>query len=277
MEHEGMKHALPATGCVVLLVMLAGCGGILGSETTAPGTSTPADVPTDGPLADPPSGLSESGVTDPAGLASTHDTALNDTSFTYEETQMLTATNGTELVNTTIRAQYPADGGQALINQTYGTPAPMLDGATGTVTQWYNGSAALLRITTAEGTEYGVIPETGVGVPSFSDQLESYYSAADNATVTSDDGSIQLQFTTTAGEEVAGQLPVEVTNRTVTVTMTDAGQIEQYRVEYTGTPVANPETTVEGVRTVEVMEVGTTAPEAPDWLQDARDSVNASG
>jgi hypothetical protein len=272
-----MRHALPATGCVIALVVLAGCGGMLGGGTPTPETAPSTAVPTDGPLDTPPTGLEESGITDPTDLAGTHDAALADTGFTYRTTETLTAANGTELVDSTLLAQYPANESRALVDRTYGTPAPMLDGETGTVTQWYNGSAALLRITTAEGTEYGVIPGTGVGDPSVGDRLEPYYSAANEVAVTSNGSHVELRLTSTSGEEVPGRLPVDVTNRTVTVTMTGDGQVEQYRVEYTGTLVTDPGTTVEGVRTVAVTDVGTTAPAPPDWLPDARDATNTSG
>jgi hypothetical protein len=276
MKYESMRHALPVTGCVVALVVLAGCGGILGSETTTPVTSTPAPVPTDGPLADPPTGLNESGITDPLELASTHQRALDNTSYTYQRTSTLTAVNGTELVNASVVARFPANESRSLTVQTYATPQPVFGGEVEQVTQWYNGSATLLRITAPNETRYTVFDESTVASLRLSDVLEGYYVNPDSVAVTSNASSIEIRLTSTSGDEMPPRTPVNVTNRTVTVTMTESGLVEQYRVEYTGTLVNDPETTVEGVQAVRVTAVGETTVERPDWVSSARNTTATS-
>jgi len=272
-----MRHALPAISCVVVLVVLAGCGGVVGDGTSPVDTPTPADVPTDGPLADSPMGLDESGIANATRLANTHNAALDNTSFTYHRTERLTAVNGTELFNVSTMGQYQTNEQQALLVQKYDTSQPPFDGENGTITQWLNESSRTYRITTPNETEYGVIREIRYVSPSLGDQLERYYTKSDGVTVSTSEGSIKLQFTTSSGEEIATGTPVNVTSGSVTVRMTESGRIEKYRVEYAGTLVNEPATTVKGTRTVRVTGVDATTVEQPNWVSSARDATNTSG
>jgi hypothetical protein len=271
-----MRRALPAISCVVVLVILAGCGGGPGDGTSPLDTPTPADVPTDGPLADPPTGLDGSGIANSTRLVDTHNAALNNTSFTYRRTDTLTAVNGTKLLNSSAIGKYRTDKQTALLVQRYDTPQPPLDGENGTITQWINESAMTYRIATPSETEYGVFREIHYVSPHLGNQVERYYMKSDTVTVTSSGDNITLRFTTAPGEDIATGTLVNVTNRRVTVTMTESGRIEQYRVEYTGRLVNEPETMVDGIRTVRVTGVNATTVERPDWVSNAWNATNTS-
>jgi hypothetical protein len=88
-----------AHAALVVMVVLAGCGGVFGGkEETA--TLTPAAVPTDRPTPTPAPqlapGLTRAGVTNASALAAAHDAALDGQSFTVERTR--TYRTGTGIV-----------------------------------------------------------------------------------------------------------------------------------------------------------------------------------
>jgi hypothetical protein len=98
----------------VLLVVLAGCNGVLdgGNDDTA--TLTPAAVPTDDPTPTPAPrlapGLTEAGVTNASALAAAHDALLEDTSFTVRRTVTHRTRDGTPVRRVTSVTRVGADG-----------------------------------------------------------------------------------------------------------------------------------------------------------------------
>lgn len=108
-----MRRALPLA--VVALVCLAGCGGLVGGGSSPTSNSTPANVPTDSPLTNPPDGLTADGVVDGSDLAAVHSDALDDRSYSVRRTDRLVAANGTTL-STTNNTQRVSDSHERAIS-----------------------------------------------------------------------------------------------------------------------------------------------------------------
>ncbi|MFC5974008.1 hypothetical protein ACFPYI_22030 [Halomarina salina] len=273
-----MRRALPLA--VVALVCLAGCGGLVGDGSSPASTSTPADVPTDSPLVNPPPGLSEDGVTGVQTLVDAHTDALDNRSFTERRSDRLLAANGTTLAatNSTGRVNDAHDRAATSYRLT-GIPAsseryvPWFDQSVTRLDQWYNGSQFVLRGDGPNGTMYASVPPLGTPTWGPTTALERFYYAAESTRVSSENGSIEVQLDGVTGNWSIARVSVTVTDGTVTVTMTDDGRVTQYRTEFTGTLERAPNTTVEGEQVVEYTAVGETTVDRPEWVDSARNAT----
>jgi len=273
-----MRRALPLA--VVALVCLAGCGGLVGDGSNPTSTSTPANVPTDSPLVDPPTGLTEDGVTGVQTLVEAHIDALDNRSFTERRSDRLLAANGTTLAatNSTQRVNDAHDRAATTYRLT-GIPASSeryvtwFDQSVTHLDQWYNGNRSIYRGGGPDGTMYASGPPRDRRTWVSTTALERSYYAAESTTVSSENGSIEVQLDGVTGNWSIARVPVTVTDATVTVTMTADGRVTQYRTEFTGTLERAPNTTVEGEQVVEYTAVGETTVDRPEWVDSARNST----
>ncbi|WP_049899832.1 DUF7537 family lipoprotein [Halococcus agarilyticus] len=271
---------LAAVVGLVSLVLLAGCSGTgFDTGTETPATVTPAPVPTDDPLSDPPDGLSEDGITDSFALADAHADALANTSFTVRRNHTLVASNGTRLVDTSSVQRIRADHSRWMVERSYnGTYAQFARRPVTDVDSWFNGSHGLYRLQGQNGTEYFVFPITGASGPVGRQQLISYYTLTESTAVSTANGRIRLEMNVRPEtNRPISPLRVNVTERTVALTLTETGRVERYRVEYTGRLRSDPNTTVEGVRVVRFRGLDETTVERPDWIATARNATAARG
>lgn len=280
-----MRRAAPIVGFVAL-VLLAGCGGGFGfaaetpsedTVTDTPASLTPMPVPTDDPLSDPSPGLSEEGITDRFALANAHAEALTNTSLTLRRNRTLIAANGTRLVDITTVSRIGANHTHVMTEQTFnstyerffGIPVEHLD-------NWFNGTYGFYRLQGPNGTEYRALPSIGTGTTTLTgrDELLSYYLQAEATDVSTANGRILLRASVRPENKTgSASIPaVNVTERTVALTLTESGRVERYRTEYRGRLVNDPETTVAGVRVVRFTTVGETTVERPGWVPIARNA-----
>lgn len=275
-----MRRSVPVVG-LVFIILLAGCGGGFGFDTGTDtlSTVTPAPVPTDYPLSDSPTGLSEDGITDSFALADAHAEALANTSFTLRRNHTLIASNGTRLVDTSSVQRVGADRNRSTFERTFDDAyGRSFRGPAKHLSSWYNGTYWFYRIQRPNETEYRALPHTGgVVEPTGRQQLLSYYVQAESTTVSTANGRIRLRANLEPGNKTSPSMPaVNVTEQTVVLTLTETGRVERYRVEYSGRLVSDPDTTVEGVQTVRFTGLGETTLERPDWIATARNATTAS-
>jgi hypothetical protein len=107
----------PGVVVLALLVALAGCNGLAGTDTgTETAAVTPVSVPaTEGDPAGPserarewPPGLSNGSLVDPVALARAHVAELDRRSYIVWQTRAVVASNGTVVTNRTIRGTFSA-------------------------------------------------------------------------------------------------------------------------------------------------------------------------
>jgi hypothetical protein len=265
-----MHRVVPLVG-LVMLVLLGGCGEVFDATSEEPAGVTPASVPTDGPLSDIP-GLSATGITDPSTLTHAHAAALSNTSFTVRSTQTLTAANGTRLIDKTSVQRVRSDHRHWRTETTYnGMEAGFFQTPIEHTNSWFNGSHVFFQLQGPNGTEYRVFPG-GIN-PTDRQRLFSYYLQAEATTVSLVNGTIRLHATIVSEHEQSAWQPrVNITERTITVTMTETGRVTQYRVEYTGRLAKAPATVVKGRRTVQFTALGETTVERPEWIATARNA-----
>lgn len=110
---DGIERQAAAVALVVLVV-LAGCSGILDGDSQKTATLTPAAVPTDQPTPTPAPrlapGLTAARVENASALAAAHDATLDGTSFTVRETTVYRAANGTTIRRVTSTTRVGGDG-----------------------------------------------------------------------------------------------------------------------------------------------------------------------
>jgi hypothetical protein len=268
-----MSRTIPPHVWLVVLLCLARCNAFGGGETAEPPVVTPADVPTDNPLSDLPPGLSPAGITDSSALATAHAKALSNTSFTVRSTRTLTAANGTQLVDTTsvqrVRSDHRRWRAKIVYNGTegWGFGPPIERRAS-----WFNGSHIFFQLQGPNGTAYRVL--SGGLTPTNRQQLRSYYLQAEVTTVTAVNGTIRLHATIVPPDEQPTWPPnVNITERTITLMMTETGRVTQYRIEYTGRVATAPATVVTGMHTVRFTTLGETTVDRPEWVPTARRAI----
>ncbi|MFC5973278.1 hypothetical protein ACFPYI_18260 [Halomarina salina] len=254
------------------LVLLAGCGGVFDGDANAPASSTPANVPTDDPMADPPAGLDADGITDSFALVDTHDRAVANTSYTVRGRQTVTATNGTRLGNLTTVSRVSADHERARTRLSLDGTPPSYAANVLTIESWATGEQFYEERTGENGTTYFGGQQWLGGTVSPAATLRPYYTNAESASTVSEDGRIRLRIDATPGDLYVAGWPVDVTEARVNVTMTDEGRLVDYRIEHDGT-LADTDTAVRGVYTARFTDIGETSVEPPEWLDEARNGT----
>lgn len=275
-----MRRLVSVVG-IVSLVLLAGCGGGFGFDTGTDisKTVTPVRVPTDDPLSNLPTGLSEEGVTNSSALADAHTEAFVNTSFTLQSNRTLVASNGTRLIDTSsvwrVGANHNCWTTERAFNGTYAwiARAPVENVNINSVSTWHNRKHEFYQLQRPNGTEYRIYATDSGVDPTGRQQLLSYYRHAESTTVSTANGRIRLSMSIGPEIRMGSQLAVNVTERTVILTLTETGRVERYRYEYIGRLSNDPNTAVKGVRVARFTGVGETSPERPDWVTTARNTT----
>ena len=267
-----MRSILPL---VLLMVALAGCGGFMNSNPASTSNSpTPADVPTDHPLSDPPPGLTADRITDPQALAAAHRERLNASSFTVQTDVRWEYANGTEALNVTTRTHVAATHQQWRSITTY-TQLPAED-AVVQFDEWYTGSHSFQRILVNNTTVRigGPTFNPDQSIPDRQHALALVYASARDPTIRTTDGLIHLQTTTPLAGTALTESGVEnVSDWTFTATLTDDGRVTEYRVTYTGTVAELQGTAVTGETVVSFAVPAAADVDRPNWVARAQNTT----
>lgn len=267
------------TGSALLLsvvVVLAGCGGLVSSPDGSPGTETVARASTP----ETPPGLYESGDVEPTVLARAHGFALKKTTFTKRREVTDRYPNGT-LRQRVVSVYRDGPGARVLATrEVAGTRhRSRLNGTSGESTRWSNETVSLVRVRLDDGSVRYQHSEPGGGDPTLRDYLPVMFGSLNETVATG--------ATTQNGTTVYHVLGLGATDADVFVSLPGAtvrdleleaavrrdGLITHYRLEYV---VVQDETTF--TRTVEVSFTDlrrTEAPE-PDWVETALARTNES-
>ena len=269
-----MHRALLTVGCA-LLVVLTGCGGLLGGNS--PNTSerpTPAAVPTDQPFADPPSGLTVDRITDPQALAAAHTDALDESSFTVRTQARWQSVNGSKTLTQT--EQYHVAANHRQWTSTTASRTNVRNGPSRTIDSWYNGTHSVYRLRhndTTIGFD-GPVRDPSASPPTERRTLSLAYASATNATIATTGGRIQIRTTRPPASTKFTALPVEnVSDWTFTATLTDDGRLIEYQVTYTATvPVLN-DIKVIGETIVSFAVPAEMDVDRPNWVAQAQNTT----
>lgn len=259
-----MRRALHLT--VVLLVVLAGCGGSAG-----PG---PAEVATEQQTATPvgpPAGLSMESVTDARSLAETHRDSLDDRSHTVEYRRTLRYENGTVYSRTNETRRVGTDDTTWVEQRVTGTKPLFLGRQPGNVESWSNGSVAVARISTGDQTTYQRYGTLFQRV-SF-DRVYALYTTFDlvvtGRTGTGADTRYHLSSTAAEANGV-GVGPNPARDVSLTVAVDGDGVLRHYNLTYTTT---FDNRTLPTTETVRVRTLGETSVPRPEWVGTAVDET----
>lgn len=258
---------------LVVLAVLAGCsGGVVPEVDTTSRTET--TVRPSGGIANLPPGLSEESITDSDALADAHAEALANTSFTVRSRHTITTADGSRIFDRTSVRRVAADHSRWSTVTTFERPYPtVLVMPVKRMDFWYNGTHVLNRRRGPNGTEYAIFPTVRAPYPTGRQTLLSYYLRETSTTVSTDNGSITLHLTVRPENRLSASTPrVNVTEQTVTVTLTESGRVERYRTEYAGRLANDSDTSVEGERVVRFTALGETTVERPEWVASARNA-----
>jgi len=277
------------------LLVLAGCSGLAGDDRTRP---TPAPVPTDAPetasqrsLAP---GVGPAGRTDPLALSLAHDRTVRNRSVTVRFERVRRYPNGS--LHSRRARLVRASANRTRLFSRFENDGP---GATyfpegGSVTVFTDGTRLLQRTRRGERVSYGGLPPSRYRVGTA--PVIPYLPGGGRVYVVF--ASVQTRF---AGVETAGGVEryrVEsvrqtgpaglagseqidaVRNLSVTATITPAGLVRSYRLEYVGIENGTPLTVT---TVVSYRAVGSTRVERPPWYGramaalDRRNGTNGAG
>lgn len=271
---------------VVVLVLLAGCGGLVADSEPGPDqeTVTPAPVPTDSGL---PPGVDPSGVTGPATLSLAHGDTLAGTSYTLVTNRTVRRPNGSLRSSLSVDLRLSATRDYRAAVAARGPDGPVIIGEPPTEAEyWADDDLYLRRQQIDNRTVYSrynaseeyvgtwrfwlgtvalnIDPETDLRrtVASFDTRV------ADRRTVAGREG-VHLVGTSLAAEAfVDDQSDVSgVRNATLRAFAAESGFVRSYSVVY---EADLPDGTAVRVRrSVRYRQVGNTTVGRPPWYEDA--------
>jgi hypothetical protein len=138
------------------------------------------------------------------------------------------------------------------------------------VNSWRNGVHRFHQLQGPNDTEYRTSPSDSDVVPTDRQQLLSFYMHAESTAVSTANGRIRVSINIGPEARIGPQLPVNMTERRVILTLTETGRVERYRLEYDGRLTNDSSTAVRGVRVTRFTRLGETSPKQPDWVATAR-------
>lgn len=249
---------------LALAVVLAGCGGFVGSSTPEDDATTTTTRPPGQVVP----GVTEDGVTDPHALAEAHADALRNASYTANETRTVRLANGTVAGRTQRLTQ--VDGSRALFelrrHDAYAT-LPF-----SRVTQWWNGSASVARLVGPNGNvsyrNSSQLPGVRADPADWSDELYGYLGVGSFAVTGSvvRDGRVLYRVESTEPFPVASG-----GNASMWLLVDGAGLVHEYHL--TGDSRWEGEPTRRTVH-VRFTNVGSTTVERPSWVAEVRNGTS---
>ncbi len=274
-----MARAAAAT--LAALILLGGCSGLAGDDSARP---TPAPVPTDAPATESQRslapGVGPSGQTDPLALSLAHDRIVANRSVTVRFERVRRYPNGS-LHSRRVRLVRASANRTRLLSR-FENDGP---GATyfregGSVTVFTDGTRLLQRTRRGDTVSYGGLPPsryragTAPVIPYLPGGGRVYVVFASVRTRLASverSGGVEryrvesVRATGPAG--LAGSEQVDaVRNLSVTATVTSAGLVRSYRLEYIGIENGTP---LRITTTVSYRAVGSTRVERPPWYDRA--------
>lgn len=271
---------------VVVLVTLAGCGGIAGPGATPTATETPAPVPT----ADPSDvtfvpGVTGGGVVAPTALARSHERYLANRSYALAVNRTVRYANGTLRSQVVTRVRLARNRTYHTDIRVAGPHATLVIGeAPARASFWSNGSLYLRKFTRGNETVYNAFePVGGAGTWTFwvhffvlegsaSADVEALFDAVRTRVVdrTTVDGHRQVRVASVGTHRSTAFVDIDAARNVrdvrVRATVDERGFVRRYEVRYTATVDGDP---VRVVRTVEYTGVGETTVARPPWYEDA--------
>ena len=247
------------------LVVLAGCNAFTGSEPTVEETVTPAPVPTDGP--DYPPGIADNGVV-ASVVTETHERRMSGANYTFVSQQRVVGDNGTMWVTNRTRQIANDEGAYAgrIDHQVNEFP---LGRFAEPIEYWGNESVYASRRVLSERTEFYGWQRTDQTANLTSLPLIERTLAATELSVVDRPDGVRLVGISLRNPD---RLPspaylTEPRNVSLTVSVTDEGVIERWRLAYDAT-LANR--TVRVTRDARLTDIGSTTVRRPDWVDQAR-------
>lgn len=137
----------PRAAVVACLVILAGCPAA-GTQTSTTAL-TPAPVPDDATY---PPGIAAGGVVDPARLATAHDRALDETSFTITSNRTLRAANGSLRSGLTVRVRLATNRSYHVWARTAGPAGPTFLGSPPVRAEFWGNGSVYVRAVSRDGS-----------------------------------------------------------------------------------------------------------------------------
>jgi hypothetical protein len=257
---------------IAVLVILAGCSGVLGGSGEPTETVTPAAVPTDEPTPTPvprlAPGLTEQGIVSPRALVAAHQSFLQNRSFTQRSNSTALAANNSTVLRTTstLRAGPPGEGlySTTVRNGSYLTQESATISTRSEA--WWNGGQYVVKRTFPNGTTaYSQRPistaRASAATGALPYLLESF--GADNTTVTE---RLTRNGTTLYRVQGVAQTYM-VGNTTLRLLVDSRGVIRKYSTVRQLSSGPGVSRSVTKTRFVAINE--TDAPERPSWVDDA--------
>lgn len=255
---------------VVLLCLLAGCGGFDG-QTAGPATeesATPAPVP----AVTTETGDGEASNLSALDVAQTHRRALDDRSYTRRARVDWEGANGSRVVETTVH-RVAADGNRFRATADYDAPRDA-DDRTGQE-QWYDGNRTSVRTAFADGTvEYARIPYQPVDSYPRVRLVGALFSRLDVSSVRDAPDGSTVVTGRVDGLPRAPTLPAvfDAENASMSARITPAGHVDRVALGFDATPDDRP---VHVRFTVEYVDVGSTTVEEPAWVGNVTENGTA--
>ncbi|WP_123533482.1 DUF7537 family lipoprotein [Halosimplex salinum] len=275
-----------AAAVVVVLVVLAGCSGIVPGPDpdSGPETVTPAPVPTDEGF---PPGIGPSGVTDSSALAVAHAAALDGNAYTLLSNRTVRRPNGSIRSVLAVELELSPSRRYHVDVSVRGPDAPVVIGEPPTRAEyWADDETYLRRQVIDNRTEYSRYDasEDYVGTWRFwlgtvaldigpeadlRRTLDSFRTSV--AERTTDDGRelVHIVGTATRSDEFVDDQSDAgaVTNATLHAFVTESGFVESYHVVYDAERADGSVVRVR--RSVRFREVGSTTVDRPSWYDEA--------
>ncbi|MFC7232418.1 hypothetical protein ACFQMM_15370 [Saliphagus sp. GCM10025308] len=262
-----MQGALRAGLVILLVVLLAGCSAF-GSGVEDPDREPyGVDEPVDPEPAEPDEllpGLTSEGVTDPHGLAASHEKTLSERSFRINQTGRWTRPNGSVAREYRLNATVDADGstlGHEYVNPLHEDFVIRLDfwreNETYVRAHRMDGSVAYDRSDTVPGQLFGL--------GTIRSGLESMENVSVSRATIEDDTYYVLESTD------PDERTYDTENVSMRMVVHEAGYVRDYRLEYE----VEREETLTVVTDLSTARVGD--PDlnvtVPEWLEDAKEAT----
>lgn len=253
--------ARPATVvCVLVLAVLAGCGGIVGEDTPEP--VTPAPVPTtEAPVVD---GVTQDAV-NASQITANHERALENTSYTMRERIRARGTDGDTqfFLNTTV---WKGDDGRFHLVRF--EPTQTVSGRINETRIWWDGNRSFFEYAYGTGPDTGFMIRQRAAVDVEQDDTIGRVLAGMRVTRVSrlPDGGAEIAgpITTRSAVPTAGAID-DPRNASLRAQITPEGVVRGLAIGYDGTYQGN-RTTVRYRLGFE--NVGTTTVDRPAWVDD---------
>lgn len=266
-----MKRNILIVVGISMLVLTAGCSGILGPDETTPTTGT--DAPTtesDTTVDEYPSGLSENGVTNVEAAIGSHKAAIiSESSWVVNYNTEFTAQNQTQSISETRTVNHEESVELQEVNSQYGEQVT------------YKVASEGWRQQTAQNSTQYAYAATGYDSTeaTHSPMLTSFLGNVnyEQSQSVERDGTTYITYEATglpADSELAGPAnsSSEVENLSSSFTVTESGSITEF--DFSATVVSEEQSNSDVNISLVFSEIGTTTVNEPAWLGDAKNETS---